>query len=97
LDSSNTDEEKERPSKQMGQKSVKNRYKSKLSKKERTYITFCNIIMGMMILLDLYYLIGFIRIQNYMLFTLANLVSFSLGYISYRIKRRARTKTIKLK
>ena len=91
----NYPEEKGKISEQGSKKAVERRPRSKLSKKERSFIILCNILLVTMIIVDLFQVFGFIKLENFIVFILANLVGLSFGYVSYRIKRRVRIRALR--
>lgn len=74
---------------------IKNMIKSRLSERERIFLTICDLLTVAIILVDLIVFMGLAQISNLMTLTLVNLGFVGLSYLSYRLRKNVGRKVVR--
>lgn len=72
----------------------KKRIRSKLSRRESTFLSVSDIITVTMILIDLFYFLDVLKIGQGLLIA-ANIIIVIASYVAYQLKRKVRRRTIR--
>jgi len=67
---------------------IKEMIKSRLSQRERIFLTICDLLTVAIVLVDLIVFMGLAKISNLMILTLVNIGIVGLSYYSYKLRKR---------
>jgi hypothetical protein len=76
-------------------KKIAQMIKSRLSKRERIFLTICDLMTVTIVLVDLMFFIDFVKISNLMILTLLNIGIVGLSYFSYKFRKKVRRTVLK--
>lgn len=74
---------------------IKNMIKSRLSERERIFLTICDLLTVAIVLVDLIVFTGLAQTSNLMTLTLANIGVVGLSYLSYRLRKTVGRKVVR--
>lgn len=91
MDSSN----KKSGSRKEEKEKIKKMIKSRLSERERIFLTICDLLTVAIILVDLIFFMGLAQTSNLMMLTLANIGVVGFSYLSYKLRKTVGKKVVR--
>lgn len=84
------DSDKKSEARRKDKKKIAKMIKSRLSERERIFLTICDLLTVTMVLVDLMFFMGFVKVSNLMILALVNIGIVGLSYFSYKHRRGVR-------
>lgn len=84
------DSDKKAGARRKYKKKIAEMIRSRLSKRERFFLTICDLLTVTIVLVDLMFFMGFVKVSNLMILALVNIGIVGVSYFSYKLRRRVR-------